>query len=47
MRSEPVLDNSNQKAAYYYKLSNKIKELPELERRIIENLPVENIYTQY
>ena len=40
MKSDPLLDPINQ-GAYFYKMSNKIKELPELERRIIENLPMD------
>lgn len=33
--------NPSNQDAYFYKLSNKIKDLPELDRKIIENLPME------
>lgn len=45
MRTESVVDSNNHRAAYFYRLNSQIKELPELERKLIENMPGEgNLY---
>lgn len=43
-----TIEPSTHKTAYFHKLNAKIKELPELERKIIENIPMDgNLYRMF